>query len=243
LDDDTVPWILNHIDCFVSQSQGNESVENVRFFPYAVYGRDDGGWDKVGQAIGNLKALKRLSIASLDYGEDGEAIVDWKIVACILRHVRQRITIDTTEVLAWAAEESGLFVRAIHGHPTITSFEVSRHFPHESLDALYYVLATLPALESIKLCRPQIRAEDESALAHPESLTELLRVPSSRSVGFHCFDFTLALSQATANALMKGTVITRLEFICCSFSPDGGAAVLSNALTRNTSVSYIEAKS
>jgi hypothetical protein len=242
LDDETVPWILDNIDFFVSQSQGNESVEHVRLYPYLVYGHDDDVWDKLGQAIGNLKALKRLCIASFYNGDDDEdpPIVDWDIVASILRHVRQRITMDTTEVIAWAAEESGLFVRAIHGHPTITSFEVSGYFPYESLDALYSALATLPALESVKL---SAAPEDESAPAHPESLTELLRVPSLQSVGFEFFDFTHALCQATANALLVGTVITRLEFKRCAFCNRDGAAILANALTRNTSVSYIEVES
>jgi hypothetical protein len=26
LNENTLPWILNHIDCFVSQSRGNESL-------------------------------------------------------------------------------------------------------------------------------------------------------------------------------------------------------------------------
>jgi hypothetical protein len=239
----TIPWILNRIDCFVRQSQGNKSVVNVGLYPLSVDGHDDGVWDKVGQAIGNLQALEMLTIATYDHGEDDEdlPVVNWGIVARILRHVRQRITIDITGVLPWApAEESRLFARAIHGHPTITSLEVGRYFPCGSFDALYSVLATLPALESIKI---SVDPEDENTLTTAESLTELLRLPSLRSVDFSEFYFTPALCQATANALMEGTAITNLVFTKCSFSTEGSAAILANALTRNTSVSYIKVQS
>jgi hypothetical protein len=53
-----ISWILNHIDCFVSQSRGNESVEVVYLWLYAFDGHDDDIWDNVGEAIGNLQALE-----------------------------------------------------------------------------------------------------------------------------------------------------------------------------------------
>jgi hypothetical protein len=244
LDEDSIPWILNHIDCFISQTRGNKSVEHVLLYPYSVDGHDDDDevLDAVGQAIGNLQALKSLCIATHDYDEYDEdlPIVDCEMLARILKHVRQRITIDITEALAWDLEESRLIVRAIYRHPTISGFEVGRNFPYESMDALYSALATLPALESVKLSAPP---EEEITLINPESLTELLRVPSLWSVGFDDFDFTPALCQATANALTEGTAIDRLEFTRCSFSAEGSAAILANALTRNTSVSYIEVDS
>jgi hypothetical protein len=86
--------------------------------------------------------------------------------------------------------------------------------PEESMDALYSALATLPALESLIFCNTgrHARPEDESAIANHESLTELLRVPSLRSVWFDYFSFTPALCQATAHALMKGTAVTKLDF-------------------------------
>jgi hypothetical protein len=250
LDDDTTSWILNHIDSFVSQCRVNESIEEVWLYPYSVYGHDDDVWDKVGQGIGNLKALKSLRIASYNYGEvqddEDSPILDCEILVGILSqvgilsHVRQSIAIDITDFRMWDTEESRLFARAIRGHPTITSFKVGRNFTYESSDALYSALATLPALESITLAS---WSEDESTLAHPESLTELLRTPSLQSVCFEFFDFTPALFQATATALMEGTVITRLEFKSCSFPAEGSVTVLANALTRNTSVSYIEVES
>jgi hypothetical protein len=58
--DDSIPWILNHIDCFVSQSRGNESVKDVYLWPHAFHGHDEDGWNKVGQAVGNLLSLETI---------------------------------------------------------------------------------------------------------------------------------------------------------------------------------------
>jgi hypothetical protein len=69
LDGDSIPWILNHIDCFVCQSRGNVSVAAVFLQPHAVSfdGYDDDVWQKLGQAIGNLQALERLLFYSTLY--------------------------------------------------------------------------------------------------------------------------------------------------------------------------------
>jgi hypothetical protein len=61
-------------------------------------------------------------------------------------------------------------------------------------------------------------------MAQHESLTELLRVPSLRSVCFDRFSFTTVLCQATANALMEGTAVANLEFSDCSFPAEECAA-------------------
>jgi hypothetical protein len=72
-------WILNHIDCFVSQSQGNKSITQVHLWPYAFNNRNFDVWDKVGRAIGNLQALDRLDITSENYrdssDEDDDSVV------------------------------------------------------------------------------------------------------------------------------------------------------------------------
>jgi hypothetical protein len=185
-------WILNHIDCFDRQARLNESIEEVLFYGYSGDCQDDQVWDKVGQAIGNLQALKRLHI----WGGNGELPTsDWEILGRILSQVRQKIKVDLNKILYWGAEQSRLFALAIHGHPTITRFYGGEGFPYESLDVLYSALATLPALESIRLCGcdEEITPYPLPALAHPESLTELLRVPSLRSVCFYKFSFTDAL--------------------------------------------------
>jgi hypothetical protein len=54
---DKISWIVNHIDCFVNQSQGNKSVETLTLYPYSVDDENYDVWDKVGQAIGNLQSL------------------------------------------------------------------------------------------------------------------------------------------------------------------------------------------
>jgi hypothetical protein len=150
---DLIPWILNHIDRFVSQSRGNESVHTVYLFPHAFKGHDDEVWDKVGQAVGSLQALRRLYICNHNSIDDDEVvpILNWERVARILSHVRQRIKISViSDASAWHAEYSRSLARAIHGYPTITCFEdANGKLPYESLDPLYsLLLATLPALES-----------------------------------------------------------------------------------------------
>lgn len=98
------------------------------------------------------------------------------------------------------AEKIRLVARAIHGHLTITSFDVCDFAHYEASDASYSALAKLPSLESIGLSNSELRTrlEDESALSNPESL---LRVPTLRIVRFDNFSFTLDLCQVAVNAL------------------------------------------
>jgi hypothetical protein len=270
LDEGSIPWILNHIDCFVSQSRGNEIVREVSLYPFSIVGQvpyfvghhDDDVWDKLGKAIGNLQALDTISISIpydtsiYEYDDDDEeeedfvreeddddeeenlAVPDWKIVAHILSHVRQRIALVVNpHESAWCAEDARSLARVIHGHPTIRSFDGGGRFPYEAAGALYSALTTLPALESIRLGNrtPRARTEDESTLANPESLTDLLRVPSLQSICFDCFSFTLTLCQAIANALIEGTAATKLEFHECMFSEEC-VTIFANGLNRNISV-------
>jgi hypothetical protein len=249
LDQTSFPWILNHIDCFVSQSRGNKNIEDVFLCPYAFNGHDDGVWDKVGQAVGNLQELRRLYISSdreNDNDSDSEdededpPNPDWERLARILSHMRQKISVYFADSIVLTVQESRSFARVIHGHPTITSFDSCYKFPYESLDTLYSVLATLPALESIALSNRRLGPEDESPLANPESLTELLRTSSLRSVWFRKFYFTRALCQATVNALLEGTAITQLRFSYCAFFARECAMMMAHALSRNTTVKCIE---
>jgi hypothetical protein len=236
----SIPRILNHSDWFVSQSQGNESIEVVYLYPHAFNGFADEDWDKLGQAIGNLHALKRLSISTL-----ADKVVpnpDWERLARILSHVRQEVSVvlnDDSDL--WTVRELQALARAIRGHPTITAFNTRHNVPYGSMDSLYSALATLPALESVRLSDRGLhtRPEAEFAYTNPESLTDLLRAPTLRSVSFLRFLFPRALCQATANALMEGAAITKLEFEKCSF-PDGESdAIMANGFSRNTSVSHI----
>jgi hypothetical protein len=127
------------------------------------------------------------------------------------------------------------FAQAIRGYPTIRSFNGGYAFPYDFLDKFYSALATLPALESIT-CYDGARSEDESTLTNLKSLTELLRVPTLRSVHFRMFSFTSAICQAIANSLIEGTVITNFKFSHCTFSSEECAIIMANGLTRNTSV-------
>jgi hypothetical protein len=136
LDDDSIPWILNHIDCFGRHARLNESITVVRFHGYSGDDQDDEVWDKVGKAISNLKALKILRVCTKydeDEEEDESIPPDWEILARILSCVRQKIELDiSSDVLVWDAEELKLFAQAIHGHPTITSFTDGGFFPTNS---------------------------------------------------------------------------------------------------------------
>jgi hypothetical protein len=221
---------LNHIDCFVSQSRGNISVEQVILDPYASNAHGDDAWEKVGQAIANLQALGRIHI-HIDRGDEHEdpPNPDW--------HVRQRITLTVAHFTDLRAEDFRSFALAIHGYPSIRIFVCLGMFPFESMNTLYSALATLPALESIVISNRGVdtRLEDESALANPESLTELLRLPNLRFVCFDCFFLTPALFQATANA----SPTTKVKFRDCSFSTDTYAAIMPSGLGRNTSVRCI----
>jgi hypothetical protein len=234
--------LLTHVDCFVRQSRGNERVLFVNMHPYSYNGHDDEVWDKVGQAIGNLQALDCLRIFARDRTSgdhvDDQVLPnpDWKELARILNHMRQNIKIELGNSGLWTVAEVQALARAIRGHPTITSFDCCYNFPSETSDILYSALATLPALESIRLSSPP---EDETTLADPESLPKVLLVPSLRSVYFGDVSFTPALCHATAKALMEGTAFTSLELHNCSFPTGECATIMANGLARNTSVSSI----
>jgi hypothetical protein len=234
--DDSIPWILNHIDCFVSQSRGNESVKVVYLWPHAFHGHDEDGWHKVGQAVGNLQSLETLYISPLDRTNGP----DWgeRELACILSRVRPQVKVELNGLYQWPVGEVQTLARAIRGHPTIASFYSCNNLPYESTDVLYSALATLPALETIRLSIRglETQSEAESTLAHPQSLTELLCVPTLRFVWFDRFSFTRALCQATANALTEGTAVTKLKFNHCSFPAQESAAIMASGLGRNTSV-------
>jgi hypothetical protein len=236
-------WISDSDDCFVSQSRGNKSVRHVSLYATTFHDRDDEFWDKFGYAIGNFEALERLYICNHDNHDtrDDEEVVaapDWEILGRIMSHVRQNVRLTIAVLNAgWHVEEIRSLIRVIRGHPTITCFDSGNMVPYEASDALYSALATLPALESVYLYAPQ---EDGMTFPNPETLTELLRVPSLRSVFFKRFYFTSTLCHAIAKALMEGSAVDALEFRECSFSVGECAAILANGLARNTSVSYIK---
>jgi hypothetical protein len=252
LDKEAIPWIVMNIDYFVSQTRDNKSVKGVVLHPCIFDGHDDEIWDKLGQAIGNLQALDKVQIVNhKDHDDDDDdddqdddnrvpvvSVLNWERLAGILRHIRQYVAVGLKNSDLLTVEEVQWLGRALHGHPTIIRFGCDNTLPHNSL---YSVLATLPALEWLKLSLKgrQAQLEDESTMVHHESLTELLRVPTLRTVCFASFSFTPALCQATANAFMGDTAVTKLEFDDCKFSAGECAATLEKSFSRNTSLSYI----
>jgi hypothetical protein len=179
------------------------------------------------------------------YHHESETTPVWeKVLARILSHMRQKLRVKLNVKYLLTAGEVHALATVIHGHPTITSFESGIRGPYEPSDALYSALSTLPALESLVLSNRGLaaRVEVESVLANPESLTELLRVPSLRSVRLDRFSFTPAVCQATASVFMRGTAFTKLQLRECSLSSSAGdcATILANTFGRNKSVSHIK---
>jgi hypothetical protein len=79
----TIPWILNHIDCFVSQCRSNINVEVLVLNPHNFDLPDDGFWDKFGQGVGNLQALGSLRFHARHYHHTLRSL-DWDILARIV---------------------------------------------------------------------------------------------------------------------------------------------------------------
>jgi hypothetical protein len=123
----SLSWIVKHIDCFVSQSRGNETLRKLWLFPREFSRHEDTVWDKVGTAIGNLQALDTLHIylpPSRDYPDDlyeDLPLADWEIFTRILSNVRKRIKLNVeprpARAPVWRVEYFQSFARAIRGHP------------------------------------------------------------------------------------------------------------------------------
>jgi hypothetical protein len=102
LDDRT--GIFAHADVFVNLSRDNETVEEVYLYlttdpdaqRYAI-------WDKIAEGIGNLQALRKITI--LDGNNDDDPLApDWESLACILRRLRRGIHLcmnDDDSPLVW----------------------------------------------------------------------------------------------------------------------------------------------
>jgi hypothetical protein len=137
-------------------------------------------------------------------------------------------------------EEIQGLAKAIHGHyPMIPEFRSDMDFTFATTGPLYSALATLPSLERVTLGLQEPETEERRVWVNPKSLTELLRAPALRFVIFDAFYFTNVLCYATASALEEGSTITNITFnFDCSF-PDGGTAIIANALKTNVSVTNV----
>jgi hypothetical protein len=83
--------VFSEVDSFVALSQGNTSIEEVELYPYGVDPGKYELWDKVGQGVGNLKALGLLGI----YLRDSLGEPDWEALARILPHIQNKITLKS----------------------------------------------------------------------------------------------------------------------------------------------------
>jgi hypothetical protein len=244
-------FMFDNIDSFVALSRDNTSVKDVMLYPFDDDAGDYDFWDKAGQIVGNLMELQAVNIFFLPYkkydddydAEDDDSVdvsmPDLEILNRILLYLRRKIMLSSeTEDYDTKVEEIEGLARAIHGHPMISRFSSEMQFTSENLGPWCSALATLPSLEDVTFGFKEPQAERDSVYLEP--LVELLRRPALRFAGFHGFYFTDALCHATANALEEGSSIINIMLDeSCSF-PDGGRAIIANALKRNASVTDIE---
>jgi hypothetical protein len=239
------PLMYDNIDSFVELSRDNTSVLTVELYLFDSDAGNYDFWDKVGQVVANLTELRMLSIHFVDDDDDDDEYEvrrpDWEILTRILRNLRRKVLLssatgeDDAEV-----EEIRALARTVRGHPMISAFSSEMEFSFANVGPWCSALATLPSLERITLGLQEPETEDQRDLVNLMPLTELLRAPALRFVRFDTFYFTNVLCHATANALEEGSSIVGISFDDeCSF-PDGGRAIIANALKRNTSVTYVE---
>ena len=97
LNEASLEWIKYSGDYFVRLSQGNSRIGVLYLYPYLFNdGQEERVWETIGEGIGNLEALRVICICG-DAPHDDEVIPDWGRLACILRHVRQSVTIRIDE--------------------------------------------------------------------------------------------------------------------------------------------------
>jgi hypothetical protein len=201
--------------------------------------------EKAGQMVGNLMELQFINIYFLpdtdenDDDEDGDEAPspDWGTLSRILRYLRRTVALWSSgdDCYAGVEEIQGL-ARVIHDHPMISQLTIlGCNF--ENFGPWCSALATLPSLKSVTFGLHEPETQDQRVLVNPEPLTELLRTPALRSIAFEDFSFTsYTLCYAVANALEEGSSITDITFDCgCSF-PDGGIAIITNALKTNATI-------
>jgi hypothetical protein len=234
-------FMLDNVDSFVALSQKKTSVEIVVLYPFDSDAGNYEFWDKAGQIVGNLIELKTLQINARNEGGDEARTPDWEILTRILPYLRRKVELFFIKngFEAELEEIQGL-ARVIHGHSMISEFRSQMDFTFANFIPWCSTLATLPYLERVSLGLQEPETGDELVLVNLEPLQELLRAPALRFVIFEGFYFTEALCHATANALEDGSSIIDITFRHdCAF-PDGGRAVIANALKRNTSVTHVK---
>jgi hypothetical protein len=239
---------FNQADAFVNLSRGNKTVRRLILFPVTDTGDDASRahryaiWDKIAEGIGNLQALREISImhSHFVHAEWDVIVPDWEILACILRRLRRGISIRLcvhNNVPLWDTETLPTFTGVIRGQAMITKFITGDGFPFRCIDILCSALLTLPALENV--CFGQLDGEGPVEGQPLESMIKLLQSPHLRKVRFQSVDFTNTLSKAVAKALAGKSEITDLSFNSCSFAEAGGA-VIASVLNTNTTMKCLD---
>jgi hypothetical protein len=240
-------FLFHNIDSFVALSRENTIVNEVMLYPFDSDAGNYEFWDKVGEIVGNLVELEMLSIQFLPYyleddNGDEARIPDWETLTRILRKLRRKVALSLTTAGDDYAEVEVMqgLARAIQGHPMISTFKSQDPFPYSDVALWCFTLATLTSLEILVFGFQEPETEDQRDSISPMSLNELLRMPALRFVLFYNFHFTDALCHATANAIEEGSSIVDITFeYRCSF-PDGGIAVIADALKINASVTNVK---
>jgi hypothetical protein len=240
-------FMFDNIDSFVALSRDNTRVTEVVLYPYEY--DDEAGnyefWDKVGEIMGNLMELNVIMIHFLPYNDffgDGVTIrrPDWEIITRILPFVWREVALNQYAYFDVEVEDIQGLARAIHGHPKISKFDSLLGFTFENMGPWCSALATLPSLKGVVFGLKEPETEDQRALLNVEPLKELLRAPALRIVAFKGFYFTNEVCHATADALQEGSSIIAITFDNqCTF-PDGGRAIIANALKTNLTVTSVQ---
>jgi hypothetical protein len=270
LEDNT--GIFDQVDAFVNLSRGNETIQEVVLYPGTDPSDDASGtqrhviWEKVAEGIGNLQALRKISIReSIIVDDEGDFLPsfapDWEILACIFRRLRRGIQLnvkDGSMLWHWVVpnpegppnyaelndrarnlERMQVFTGVIHEQAMVTGFTIGHCFPFHCFDTLCCTLLTLPALENVSFSHMYRNGQDMEEGQSLESVVQLLQSPALRQVKFYSVSFSNSLHQVIAKALKDRSEITDLHFCGCSFLDGGGTAIVS-ALTTNTTLKCLE---
>jgi hypothetical protein len=150
-------WGFYCTNLFVKESRDNETVQKITLCPDNSWTHSYAVWNKIAEGIGNLQALREITMSDDSFAADEEddedypLAPDWEILACILRRLRRGIQLCMCDNghLLWDTECLPAFAEAIHGHAMITGFRTGNGFPCHCLDILCSALLTLPALINV----------------------------------------------------------------------------------------------
>jgi hypothetical protein len=169
--DNRAPWLLDHVDLFVSMTRNNDMVKAADLYLYVYDDNKDAAsyeiWDKVGQGIGNLEALETLHVlvsgdatAPIENTNTQQRTLapDWERLVYILKHLKKNIRLQVSDAseteqdhhLRYAVDVDA-FARMLRGQPRVASFVTENMFYRGSLGTVCAALSTLPSLEAVML--------------------------------------------------------------------------------------------